>query len=223
MIAIDGYAATGKSTTAKNVAEKLGYTFINSGAMYRAVTYYMLQHNIPIDAHSPKFLAALEEVFIEFRPDPENGMMQVYLNGENVEGGIRSMEVNAKVSEVAAISEVRKRLVRIQRAIGKQGGVVMDGRDIGTVVFPNADFKFFLTADMEVRVKRRLLQMELAGKEVDPAEVRKNLAHRDHIDTSREDSPLRKAEDAIEIDTSTLTFEGQVAMIIDRVTRVAQV
>ncbi len=217
VIAIDGFAATGKSTTAKKVADILGYTFIDSGAMYRAVTYYLLQNEVPIDATHPEFLAALEEIDIEFRPNPLTGNLEIFLNGEDVDAGIRGMDVNSKVSEVAAISEVRKRLVRIQRAIGKNGGVVMDGRDIGTVVFPDADFKFFLNARMDVRVERRILQMIHLGKPINQDDVRDNLAHRDYIDANRKDSPLRKAEDAIEIDTSEMSFDDQVKIILDQV------
>lgn len=217
VIAIDGYAATGKSSTAKKVADKLGYTFINSGAMYRAVTYYLLQNNIPIEASNPEFQAALEKIHIELLPDSISGDLEVYLNDENVGDGIRSMEVNSKVSEVAAISAVRRRLVILQREIGRRGGVVMDGRDIGTVVFPFADMKFFLTARMDVRVGRRMLQMKESGKSPNEDEVRSNLMHRDHIDTSRADSPLRKAKDAIEIDTSDITFEHQVQKIVELV------
>lgn len=214
VIAIDGYAATGKSSTAKLVAEKLGYTFINSGAMYRAVTYYLLQNDIPIAADHPEFQEALKKIHIELRPNPLTGNFDVFLNGEDVDAGIRGMDVNAKVSEVAAISAVRQQLVAIQREIGKDGGVVMDGRDIGTVVFPHADVKIFLTARMDVRVDRRILQLMARGKTPNQDDVRDNLIHRDHIDTSRKDSPLRKAEDAIEIDTSDITFEDQVDQIV---------
>lgn len=217
VIAVDGYAATGKSTTAKLVADFLGYTFIDTGAMYRAVTYYMQQRNIAIHAGNPQFQAALQDVVIDFRPDPESGDLVLYLNGENVDMPIRSMEVNAEVSEVATISEVRRRLVALQREMGKGGGIVMDGRDIGTVVFPQADLKFFLIADMEVRVERRIAQLAKKGKVAHPDEVRENLAHRDHIDSSREDSPLRKAADAKEIDTSNMTIPLQTELIVKMV------
>jgi len=217
VIAVDGYAATGKSTTAKLVADQLGYTFIDTGAMYRAVTYYMQQRGIEIHAENPAFQAALPEIVIDFRPDPESGDLVLFLNGKNVDMPIRSMEVNAQVSEVAAISEVRRRLVALQREMGQERGVVMDGRDIGTVVFPNADLKFFLVADMEVRVIRRIAQLAKKGKLAHPDEVRENLSHRDHIDSSREDSPLRKAADAIEIDTSELTIPAQTSLIVKMV------
>ncbi len=217
VIAIDGYSATGKSSTAKLVAEKLGYTCINSGAMYRAVTFFLLQNKIPIDQAHPEFQAALEAIRIDLRPNPVTGEMIVFLNGENVDAAIRGMDVNAKVSEVAAISAVRDRMVRIQRAIGQEGGVVMDGRDIGTVVFPSADVKIFLTARMDVRVNRRMLQLLKREEVPNQDDVRDNLIHRDHIDTTRADSPLRKAEDAVEIDTSDTTFEDQVAQILDLV------
>ncbi|MCL4109109.1 UNVERIFIED_CONTAM: hypothetical protein GTU68_031021 [Idotea baltica] len=217
VIAVDGYAATGKSTTAKLVADFLGYTFIDTGAMYRAVTYYMQQRNIAISAENPEFQEALKDVVIDFRPDPECGDLVLFMNGINVDMPIRSMEVNAEVSEVAAISEVRRRLVALQREMGKGGGVVMDGRDIGTVVFPQADLKFFLIADMEVRVVRRIAQLAKKGKVAHPDEVRENLAHRDHIDSSREDSPLRKAADAVEIDTSDMTIPMQTELIVKMV------
>ncbi len=217
VIAIDGYAATGKSSTAKLVADQLGYTFINSGAMYRAVTFYLLQNDIPIDEHHPEFKAALERIHIELRPNPLTGNLDVFLNGEDVDAGIRGMDVNAKVSEVAAISAVRAMLVRIQREIGKDGAVVMDGRDIGTVVFPDADVKIFLTARMDVRVDRRILQLLKRGKAPNQDDVRDNLIHRDHIDTTRKDSPLKKAEDAIEIDTSDISFDDQVTQIVNLV------
>lgn len=214
LIAIDGYAATGKSTTARQVAQRLDYTFMDTGAMYRAVTLFLLDNEIPIQQDAPGLLAALEQIHLEFRRNPVTDKLDMFLNGADVEEGIRSMRVSDKVSEVATISAVRRRMVALQRKMGEQGGYVVDGRDIGTVVFPNAELKIFLTARMDVRVQRRLMEMVQRGKPTNQDDVRDNLLHRDHIDSTREDSPLRRAEDAIEIDTSSLTIEDQVNQVV---------
>ena len=213
-IAVDGFSATGKSTTAKAVAARLGYLFIDSGAMYRAVALYCLEHGIAIEAGNPELEAALSKMTIDFRLNPETGNRDLFLNGQNVEQEIRSLRVSDVVSEVSAISSVRRLLVAQQREMGKAGGVVMDGRDIGTVVFPFAELKLFLTASMEVRVQRRMSELTRKGKPATAEEVRANIAHRDHIDSSREDSPLKKAEDAVEIDTTNHTIPSQVEIVV---------
>lgn len=214
VLAVDGFAATGKSTTARKVAHRLGYTFIDTGAMYRAVALYLLENGVNISPENPNLESALNQIVLEFRHNPESDARDMYLNGKNVEMEIRSLEVSSVVSEVAALSAVRRRLVALQQEMGKTGGIVMDGRDIGTVVFPNADLKIFLTAQMDVRVLRRMQELAKKGKPANPEEVRKNLLHRDHIDSTREDSPLRKAEDAIEIDTTELTIPKQVDQVV---------
>lgn len=213
VIAVDGYAATGKSTTAKLVAEKLGYTFIDTGAMYRAVTLYLVEHKVPMVSGHPELAKALENIHLDFRSNSAKGRRDIYLNGHNVEQAIRNMDVSGKVSVVAKLSEVRRKLVAIQHAMGEKGGIVMDGRDIGTVVFPNADLKIFLTASLEVRIERRIREMEKKGKGFNPDEIRDNLIDRDYIDSTRKDSPLRMAEDAIEIDTTHTTVVEQVEIV----------
>lgn len=212
IIAIDGYSACGKSTTAKAVAKALNYIYVDSGAMYRAVTYYFIENNV--DWHDMEAVrAALDEISIEFKLDANDNSV-TWLNGENVEEAIRSMKVSGKVSEIAAISAVRKAMVALQQKMGAEKSIVMDGRDIGTVVFPNADLKIFMTADPQVRAARRLLELEQKGVESSLEGVVTNLQERDRIDTTREDSPLVKAEDAIVVDNSELTFDQQVAKIL---------
>jgi CMP/dCMP kinase len=194
-IAVDGFSATGKSTTAKAVAARLGYIFIDSGAMYRAVALYCLDHGITISASNPVLEASLNKMDIDFRLNPETGHRDLYLNGVNVELEIRSLRVSEVVSEIAAIS-------------------MMDGRDIGTVVFPHAELKIFLTASMDVRVVRRMNELTKKGKPATADEVRYNILHRDNIDSNREDSPLRKAADAIEIDTTNHSIASQVEIVV---------
>jgi cytidylate kinase len=211
-IAIDGHSACGKSTTAKAVAKALNYTYVDSGAMYRAVTYYVLEHSI--DINDLEVLSkALDEISIEFRLDKDNHP-STWLNGQNIEEEIRTMRVSGKVSEVAAISEVRQAMVRLQQQMGEHKGIVMDGRDIGTVVFPEAELKIFMTASSEVRAQRRLKELEQKGIKSSLEDVMANLVERDHIDTTREDSPLIKANDAIVVDNSNLTFDQQVERIL---------
>lgn len=208
-IAIDGYSGCGKSSTAKMLAREMGYTYIDSGAMYRAVTLYFIKNHVSIT--NPKSIEkALNNIDIRFVYDEETGSQQTYLNGLNVEEEIRSMEVSQGVSEVSAIHEVRSALVAQQRKLGKGKGIVMDGRDIGTVVFPDAELKIFMQADIDVRSERR--QKELMEKDilVNFEDVKKNLLERDRIDTSRKDSPLRKADDATVIDSTQVTLEEQV-------------
>jgi len=207
IIAIDGYSGTGKSSTAKMVAERLSYTYIDSGAMYRAITLHFLNEGVDLQNLS-EVEKAMKHCDLTF---DENGIV---LNEESVEGQIRTMQVSSKVSRVSAISMVRKKLVEEQRKMSVNKGVVMDGRDIGTVVFPDAELKIFMTADIDIRVARR--QKELAEKNMQESEeaIRHNLSERDRIDTTREDSPLRKAEGAVEINTSNLTLTQQVDKIV---------
>lgn len=207
-IAIDGYAACGKSTLAKKIAKKLGWIYVDSGAMYRAVTLYFLRKNVDLK-NKEDIETTLNEFFISF-----DNVGRTILNGEIVESEIRDSKVSNFVSQVSAISEVRKKLVDLQREIGKEGGIVMDGRDIGTVVFPNAELKLFISADLEIRVERRF--KELNGK-ITREEVRENLSERDWIDSTRSDSPLKKADDAIGIDNSYLTPEEQLDKVLELV------
>lgn len=222
IIAIDGYSGCGKSTTARHVAAGLGYTYIDSGAMYRAVTLYFIQNFV--NPQSEKEIErALDKIEVGFIRNEKTQMNETYLNGLNVEEEIRKMYVTEKVSEISAIPAVRKAMVAQQRKQGKKKGVVMDGRDIGTNVFPNADLKIFMKADMHVRAVRR--QQELLAKEqlVGLNEIIKNLSSRDEMDTNRKENPLRKAEDAHTIDTTHLTLEEQVEEVLNLATsKIAQ-
>jgi cytidylate kinase len=213
IIAIDGNSGCGKSSTAKAIAKELQYIYIDTGAMYRAVTYFFLKNDIDL-SNERDVANALEQIDISFEYNMSTGKNETYLNGKNVEYQIRQMNVSNMVSPVSEISAVRRKLVDQQRRMGQQKGVVMDGRDIGTVVFPEAELKIFMTASLEVRAFRRQLQLKEKGTEVDLTDVVDNLRNRDHIDSSREDSPLRKADEAIEIDTSNLTFAEQVQQIL---------
>ena len=208
VIAVDGFSSCGKSTMAKELARKIGYIFIDSGAMYRAVTLYCLENGLIKDGKVDA--AALEQkindIHIEFRLN-EGGVPQTYLNGVNVERQIRTMEVSSFVSPVAALGFVREALVREQQKMGEKKGIVMDGRDIGTVVFPNAELKIFVTASPEVRAERRVKDLEAKGDPVSFEEVLKNVEERDHIDQTRELSPLKTADDAVVLDTSDMTRE----------------
>lgn len=214
VIAIDGYSACGKSSTAKIVAGKLNYAYIDTGAMYRAVTHYFLEHYVNLT--NPKAVEdALKHIHIEFHHNGKTNENETYLNGLNVEEEIRRMRVSDKVSEVSAIPAVRSCMTELQRKMGKKKGVVMDGRDIGTAVFPDAELKIFMTADFDARAERR--QKELLEKDqmVNLDQVKENLAKRDHIDTTRKENPLRKADDAYLIDTTEITLDEQVEMILD--------
>jgi CMP/dCMP kinase len=212
IIAIDGYSACGKSTTAKQVARALGYTYIDTGAMYRCVTYYFLQHYVSLT--NPRQIArALDEIKITFFVNKENES-ETFLNGLNVEKEIRKMKVSNHVSQVSVLKEVRNALVNQQRKLGKDRGIVMDGRDIGTVVFPNADIKLFMNADIQVRAYRRQKEFLNKGKLITFDEVLENIRMRDEIDTTRAESPLRKANDAIEINTTHITIAEQVDEVI---------
>jgi CMP/dCMP kinase len=213
VIAIDGYSGCGKSSTAKAVAKDLGFTYIDSGAMYRAATLHFLNNFLSVS--NPNDVAkGLRTLDISFQINPETGRQETYLNGLNVEDEIRSMAVSEKVSEIATIKEIRRELVAQQKRLGRKKGVVMDGRDIGSVVFPDAELKIFMTADLETRAVRRQQELYEKGDLIELEVIMRNLAERDRIDSSRAESPLIKVPDAIEIDTSNLTFEGQVAQIV---------
>jgi len=218
IIAIDGPAGSGKSTSAKLVAKKLGYLYIDTGAMYRAITFHALENQAIGDELKIIELARKCKIELNY----VDGEVIVLLNDENVSDKIRSAEVNAHVSDVSKISEVRKLLVEKQREIGAKGyGVVMEGRDIGTVVFPNADVKIFLTASLDTRATRRTNEYRENGSNVLVDEIKHNLSNRDKIDSSRNDSPLKKANDAVEVDTTNVTIDQQVNMILDVVKNVA--
>ena len=212
VIAIDGYSACGKSTTAKAVAAVLGYRYIDTGAMYRAVTYYFLEHHVSLS--NPKEVSkALEQTHITFKVTARN-TSETFLNGLNVEKAIRSMHVSENVSQVSTLKAVRNFLVEQQRRMGKERGVVMDGRDIGTVVFPHAELKLFMNADLLVRAFRRQHELLERKQMIDLDEVIDNIIQRDRIDTTRAESPLRKADDAIEIDTTHITIDEQVDEVV---------
>ncbi|ADF52211.1 MULTISPECIES: (d)CMP kinase [Zunongwangia] len=218
-IAIDGHSSTGKSTVAKQLAKKLGYIYVDTGAMYRAVTLYAMRKVMVTDdkLDEEALLRHLAFISIKFEFDKDLGYGVVHLNNENVEEEIRLMEVSNNVSKVAAIPQVRKMLVAQQQEIGKEGGVVMDGRDIGTVVFPNAELKLFMTASAEKRAERRYNELKQKGNDVSYEEVLKNVEERDHLDSTRETSPLVKAQDAIEIDNTNLSKEEQFDKILSLV------
>lgn len=208
IIAIDGYSACGKSTTAKMVAQVLGYYYVDSGAMYRAVTVYFLENHVSLT--NPKEISrALANIQVSFKINPQ-GITETYLNGLNVERKIRKMQISEWVSRISAIKEVREAMVEAQRKIGKRKGIVMDGRDIGTVVFPEAELKLFLTAELLVRAFRRQKELLERDELVDLDNVIANLIQRDELDSTREVSPLHKAKDAIVIDTTNVTIDEQV-------------
>lgn len=216
-IAVDGFSSCGKSTLARELAQSLNYIFIDSGAMYRAVALYFLKNEIPYNGPdaSPQLIEdTLNNIDIDFVYNPETKTQQTLLNGENVEGEIRKMYVADQASKISMVSAVRRHLVKKQQEKGLKGGIVMDGRDIGTVVFPNAELKLFMTADPEVRARRRQLELEAKGIKQDLASIQKALEDRDYQDSHREDSPLRKADDAITIDNSKLSKEEQFEMVM---------
>lgn len=214
IISIDGWSSCGKSTLAKQLARNLGYVYIDSGAMYRAITLYFIRHQVNINDLN-EVEKALEKIELNFSPNHKTGQSEMYLNGENVEYVIRDLVIAEKVSEVAAIGVVRTFAVSQQQAMGKHKGIVMDGRDIGTVVFPDAELKIFMTADMEIRVKRRYQELYEKNPNITIEEVRKNLAHRDLIDSTREISPLRQAEDALILDNTNLSMSEQLQIASD--------
>ncbi|MCE1197573.1 MAG: (d)CMP kinase [Marinilabiliales bacterium] len=216
IIAIDGYSSCGKSTVAKELAQKLGYLFIDSGAMYRAVTLYFLRTERIVDGqvNTSNIDEWLKSVSIEFRFNPDTQHNDIFLNGENVEQEIRQLAVAQNVSQVAAIGKVRQLLVSLQQEMGIKKGIVMDGRDIGTVVFPDAELKIFMTADPVIRAKRRYNEMIARNEAVDFDEILKNINDRDRFDETREESPLRKAEDAVVLDNSHLSRGEQFDWIL---------
>jgi len=217
IITIDGWSSCGKSTLAKQLAKELGYLYVDSGAMYRAITLYFLRNNIDL-AEKKEVKEALKSISLEFVFNPKSSSSEIYLNDENVEYVIRDMVVAEKVSDVAAIKEVREFAVAQQQLMGKKKGIVMDGRDIGTVVFPKAELKIFMTADNAIRVQRRFKELYEKNPNVTIEEVKDNLEMRDYIDSHREVSPLRKAKDAIELDNTNLTEKEQFskALILAR-------
>ena len=214
IIAVDGNSGSGKSTTARAVARAMGYLYIDSGAMYRAVTLFFIRNRVNI-RDDEMVRKALGQIEIEFRPNPVTGKSDTWLNGENVESEIRGLDVSAMVSPVSEIPAVRRMLVEQQRKLGSGKGVVMDGRDIGTVVFPQAELKIFMTADLGVRAARRRSEFLERQQQAQLEEVLDNLKNRDHIDSTRKDSPLKKATDAVLVDTSSISFEMQVNKILD--------
>ncbi len=218
IIAIDGFSSCGKSTFAKAIAARLGYIFIDTGAMYRAVTLYAQQHGAirsgMIDEEAVCRL--LPEMQIAFRFNPERGASDIYMNGDRVEGLIRSIEVSNSVSGVSAIPQVRRKLVAMQQEMGRRKGVVMDGRDIGTTVFPEAELKIFMKADPAVRARRRYDELRAKGDDVSLAQIERNVRERDQADMSRAVSPLRQAEDALVLDNSRMTVEEQMEWFLKR-------
>lgn len=221
-IAIDGYSSCGKSTMAKDLAREIGYIYIDSGAMYRAVTLYALENGCfgseGIDTE--KLEMAMPDIHISFQLNPETQRPVTYLNGEMVEDRIRSMEVSSHVSPIAALGFVREALVKQQQEMGKAKGIVMDGRDIGTVVFPDAELKIFVTASAEIRAQRRYDELKAKGQEASFEDILKNVKERDYIDQNREVSPLRQAKDALLLDNSHLTIEEQKQWLAEQFQRI---
>jgi CMP/dCMP kinase len=224
IIAIDGHSSCGKSTMAKSLAKELGYVYIDSGAMYRVVTLHALRKGF-INEGNPdieKVISALKDIKITFQWDEAAGKNTTFLNEENVEDEIRQLEVSQNVSPISTIAEVRTEMVKQQRENGKNKGIVMDGRDIGTVVFPDAELKIFMTASPEIRAQRRYLELKEKGQEVDFYDILKNVEGRDKIDSTREVSPLKKADDAIVLDNSNLSREEQLQWTLDRVKEITE-
>lgn len=215
-VAIDGYSSCGKSTLAKALAQKLNYNYIDTGAMYRAVTIYCLRNNIIQNriVDTAKLISSLKDIEVSFVYNTVTKTSEVLLNGEHVEREIRSMEVANNVSAISSIKEVREKMVILQREMGKHKGVIMDGRDIGSHVFPNAELKLFMTADNDVRTKRRLDELSSKGEHHSFEEVKRNLEKRDHDDTTRKENPLIQAEDAIVLDNTDITKEEQLNFVI---------
>lgn len=221
-IAIDGYSSTGKSTIAKQLATALGYVYVDTGAMYRGVTLFAMQNGFidEADANTAGLVEYLDSIDLKFVYNEALGFAEIYLNGLNVEKEIRTMGVSRYVSNIATIKEVRKKLVSLQKAMGREKGIVMDGRDIGTVVFPNAELKLFMTASPEKRAARRYKELLDKGEDVTYEDVLKNVQHRDYVDSHREISPLKKAEDAITFDNSDMGLEEQFDRVLDYSKRV---
>lgn len=223
-IAIDGYSSCGKSTMAKDLARRIGYIYVDTGAMYRAVTLFALRHDLFNNDGSVKtdeLKCLMPQVKISFKFNAETGRPDTYLNDELVEKELRGMEVSSHVSPIAAVPFVREALVAQQKAMGKNKGIVMDGRDIGTVVFPDAELKIFVTASPEVRAQRRYDELKGKGMEADFDEILKNVEQRDYIDTHRETSPLRKADDAVTLDNSHMTIDEQNKWLMDQFSKAA--
>jgi CMP/dCMP kinase len=218
-IAIDGYSSCGKSTLAKEIAQSLNYIYVDSGAMYRAVTLHMINQGILKDGAFiiEKVVQELDQINIRFQYDSEHNRAETILNGKNVEKDIRNSTITKNVSSVSAVKEVREKLVELQQRMGEEGGVVMDGRDIGTVVFPNAELKLFMTATNQVRAERRFKELKAKGEQITLEQVANDLQKRDHFDMNREISPLRKAEDAIELDNTELNRTNQLIVVLDMV------
>jgi len=215
-IAIDGYSSCGKSTLAKALAAKLGYNYVDSGAMYRVVTLYCLRQGIIKDAvfMREEVVKALDRIALSFQYNASTKASDTYLNGENVEKEIRQMEVSKNVSHISVLKEVREMMASIQREMGKDKGVVMDGRDIGTNIFPDAELKVFMTADTDIRTRRRMDELTAKGNTVTFEEVKKNLLSRDYEDSHRTENPLRKADDAVVLDNSDLSREEQLDFVL---------
>ena len=221
-IAIDGYSSCGKSTMAKDLAKEIGYIYVDTGAMYRSVTLYALRNNLfnaDGSIREQELQEQMKNINISFQFNKETGRPDTYLNGEKVENDIRTMEVSSHVSPIATLAFVRKALVEQQQRMGAEKGIVMDGRDIGTVVFPDAELKIFMTASEQVRAERRYNELKSKGDNTSFAEVLANIQHRDHIDTTRKESPLKKADDAIVIDNTHLTIDQQVEKILSLVNK----
>lgn len=215
-VAIDGYSSCGKSTLAKALAQKLNYNYIDTGAMYRAVTIYCLRNDIINDStlDLPKLFASLKDIEVSFIYNTTTKTSEVFLNGEHVEREIRSMQVANNVSSISSIKEVREKMVILQREMGKNKGVIMDGRDIGSHVFPNAELKLFMTADSDIRTQRRLDELSSKGEYHTFEDVKRNLEKRDHDDTTRKENPLKQAEDAIVLDNTDINKEEQLEFVI---------
>lgn len=217
IIAIDGYSSSGKSTMARDLARRIGYVYVDSGAMYRAVTLYAIEHGMASQekgVDTAALVKALPDIHISFTPAGSDGIQHTLLNGKDVEREIRDMQVSSLVSPVAVISEVRHRLTALQQEYGKEKGIVMDGRDIGTTVFPDAEMKVFVNASPEERARRRVKELTGKGETVTYEEVLENIKERDHIDTTRKESPLRKAEDAVLLDNDNMTIEQQMDWLL---------
>ena len=224
-IAIDGFSSCGKSTMAKDLAKEIGYIYVDTGAMYRSVTLYALHHNLfnaDGTIREEELKEQMKDINISFQLNKTTGRPDTYLNGENVENDIRTMEVSSHVSPIATLSFVREALVAQQQRMGAEKGIVMDGRDIGTVVFPKAELKIFVTASAEVRAQRRYDELKAKGMDADYADILKNVEERDYIDSHRATSPLRKADDAIELDNSNLTIAEQKKWLYEQYLKAAK-
>jgi CMP/dCMP kinase len=221
IITIDGWSSCGKSTLAKQLAKKLGYVYIDSGAMYRAITLYFLRNNIDV-TDEKEIKAALKNITLDFIVNAYSHQSEIYLNGENVEYIIRDLIIAEKVSEIAALKDVRKFAVAVQQKMGKDKGIVMDGRDIGTTVFPDAEVKIFMVADEAIRVERRFTEMFDKNPNITLEEIKSNIEMRDYIDSHRKVSPLRKATDAVELDNTNLTEKEQLDFALKLVKKICQ-